>query len=114
VRLVTGALLATALMGSLGPTSARAADRCGTVEGYQPNGGVVASRELAVRVAGLYLAHAYGAGVVRREMPLRAIRRGDIWFVEGTLRGGPHTKGGVAQITLCRSNGRVLQMDHEK
>jgi hypothetical protein len=103
------------LAACLGAPVAEAETRCAGPAGeHLPREGVVPTSTLAVKLAVLYLSEVYGAPAIEQQSPLRAILRGEIWLVEGTLPDRPGTKGGVAQIELCRANGRVLGMSHGK
>jgi hypothetical protein len=99
------------------PASAKADERCaGPLEKYNPPSGMVANQSVAVAIARTYLSALYGADHIKRELPLIAELRRDVWHVEGSFknRGAPRMKGGVAIIEICKSNGRVLSVIHEK
>jgi len=61
------------------------------------------------------VAYAYLKGVYpndRHLRPMTATSTDGVWTVNGTLPSG--SVGGVAGITLCQSNGRVLEIAHGK
>lgn len=78
------------------------------VEFYRPDGGVINSRQIAEDVAVPMLRAAYPGD--KHLQPLNADLRDGIWHVYGTLPAG--SAGGVAEIYLCQSNGRVLKIIH--
>lgn len=78
--------------------------------GHEPTGGVVSSESIAKDVAYRYLKAVYPND--RHLRPMIATLSNGVWTVNGTLP-GPST-GGVAGIALCQSNGRVLEITHEK
>ena len=88
--------------------------RCASrVDFYQPPEGIVSTPESAARVAEIYLTLRYGAPLMRRELPLKARLERGVWLVQGKdLPQG--FAGGVAEIQICRSNGRVLRVVHGK
>lgn len=77
---------------------------------YQPTSGVVSSAQVAKSIASTYLSAAYQSS--RQAEPLVSSLRNGVWFVHGTLPKG--TAGGVGEVLLCQSNGRVLQLSHGK
>nr|WP_253950701.1 NTF2 fold immunity protein [Novosphingobium sp. SG751A] len=79
---------------------------------YQPEGGVIPSDAIAKNIANTYLSEVYGAQTIRAEFPLTAKIQDGVWTVEGNLPRGK--LGGVAVIRLCRRNGTVLSIIHEK
>lgn len=86
--------------------------RCsGSVKGYQPAKGLVGDRSVALKIAGIYLSAIYGAEI-EDEKPLKVSVRDGVWHVEGTIR--PGWKGGVAEIEICQTTGRVLSVRHGK
>jgi len=73
---------------------------------------MVASESVVLDVARIYLSAIYGAGQIKNEMPLKAKIRMGVWHIEGSLKAG--FDGGVAEIEICKSNGRVLSVIHSK
>ncbi len=88
--------------------------RCASrVDFYQPPQGIVSTPEAAARVAEIYLTPIYGAPLIQEELPLKARLERGVWVIKGKdLPQGFF--GGVAEIHICRSNGRVLRVIHGK
>jgi hypothetical protein len=72
------------------------------------NAGVVSSESVAIAVAYAYLKVVYPDD--RHLRPMRASLEHGVWTVNGTLPKG--WIGGVAGISICQSNGRVLEIAH--
>ncbi len=83
-----------------------------TVSQFQPKAGVVGSAETAKTVAIAYLKPIYGAELIEGQKPFKVSFRDGVWTVRGSLPAG--MDGGVAEISICRRNGSVLQVHHEK
>jgi hypothetical protein len=79
---------------------------------HQPKRGVIPTEAIAKNIANIHLSEVYGARTIRAEFPLNAKIENGVWTVEGSLQRGKD--GGVAIIRLCRSNGAVLSIIHEK
>jgi hypothetical protein len=74
----------------------------------------VPDAKTAILVARAILMPIYGEEL-RAEEPLRATLKNGRWAVEGSLNcGGQTCKGGVAEISISKSDGRVLAIDHGK
>jgi hypothetical protein len=65
----------------------------------------------AIKVAEAILTPIYGKEVLKKEKPLIAILKGNIWTVTGTLH---YEKGGVASIQIQKSDCKVLFTWHGK
>jgi hypothetical protein len=94
-----------------GPTDPRCAAQVGF---YQPEAGMVGDASLARKIAELYLVSIYGVDTIKDELPLRVLLRRGVWHVAGSWTNVPGQKGGVAEIDICRSNGKVLRVVHGK
>lgn len=80
--------------------------RCrGSLESFQPEGGMLPTREVAERIARSYLRSLYGS-VFRDEEPLETRLERGVWTISTILPEG--AIGGTIEISICRSNGRVL------
>lgn len=79
---------------------------------YQPKAGVIPTGAVAKDIATTYLRQIYGAEQIRNESPFIAMLRDGVWTVEGSVP--PGADGGAAIIRLCRRNGMVLSIIHEK
>jgi len=74
------------------------------------HGGVVNSSGAAKTIAWTYMVTFYPYPWVRNELPLEARLHNGVWHVSGTLPEG--SAGGVAELEICQSNGRVLEVRH--
>lgn len=81
-------------------------------QGYRPPNGFVPDESTAVRVAEAVLRPIYGEEKIKKERPFSAKLEGDIWTVTGHLDEGYH--GGVAEIRIAKSDGRILEVGHGK
>lgn len=72
--------------------------------------GVVNTERVAKNIAHTYLKVVYPED--RHLRPMRVTLSNGVWTVNGTLPKG--LVGGVAGITICQSNGRVLEIAHGK
>ncbi len=101
---------------SLSSMSARCAE--GTekyVEGkhsFVPASGFVPNKETAMKIAEAVWLPIYGKEVLDHEKPFEATLEGDLWHVEGFLPEG--WKGGVAEIEINKSDGKVSRVSHGK
>jgi hypothetical protein len=79
-----------------------------------PAAGAVPDARTALVIAKAILTPIYGEEL-RGEEPFRATLKGDRWTVQGTLNcGGRFCKGGVAEIEIAKSDGRVVSISHGK
>src|SRR3990167_5164027 len=78
------------------------------VASFQPKTGVVGSAETAKSVAMIYLKPVYGTKQIEGQRPFKATLRDGVWIVTGSLPRG--LDGGVAHISICRRNGKVLRI----
>jgi hypothetical protein len=112
-RIATVAVAAIISVGTATAAIGQPGIRCADpVQRYQPASGMVASRSVALDIARTYLSTIYGQDQTKSEMPLKAELRMGVWHVEGSLK--PGRDGGVAEIEICKSNGRVLSVMHGK
>ena len=105
MRIVVSAVLATTLI-----TSAAMAQ---SPFNYRPPKGVVPDANTAVRIAEAVLSPIYGADKIKREEPFRAISDGEVWHVRGDMH-CDRCLGGVAEIEISKTDGRVLRIGHGK
>jgi hypothetical protein len=75
---------------------------------------VVPTADVAVQIARAILISIYGEEAIRREEPLTAELRGDMWEVMGTLHCPAESicNGGVVEISIVRADGRVIRIEH--
>ena len=80
--------------------------------GYVPDG------VTAVRIAEAVLAPLYSQEELQRERPFGAHLNEGVWTVLGSIQPtqtpGDERLGGVAVVEICRSDGRILSVIHEK
>ncbi|GAA0534712.1 hypothetical protein FHS83_003095 [Rhizomicrobium palustre] len=79
---------------------------------YTPPQGFVPDERTAISVAEAILTPIYGSNKIRSERPFKAMLKGDVWVVSGSLPRG--WGGGVAVIELRKDDGRVLRVSHGK
>jgi hypothetical protein len=77
----------------------------------------VPDAETAVMVGEKALIKVYGSKQILSERPFTAVLDGDVWTVYGALYRGSkrHTEpcvGGVAQVEIRKTSGRILNMQH--
>jgi hypothetical protein len=73
--------------------------------------GFVATKEMAIKLAEIYLIDIYGERV-KTKFPLKAILKDEIWYVIGSLPTG--YDGGVPVIKISKLSGAVLGYIHFK
>lgn len=83
----------------------------GPVDPYRDAEPVIPSEKPARAIASAYIVNRFGQASLDRQLPLNVTAQADTWTVAGTLpnRRDQISIGGVAQIILCRENGRVLR-----
>jgi hypothetical protein len=81
-------------------------------EGYRPPDGFIPNANTAIRVAEAVLSPIFGEEKIQKERPFSAKLEGDIWTVSGHL--DKDYFGGVAEIRIAKSDGRVLAVSHGK
>ena len=75
----------------------------------------VPDEKTAVQIAEAVLVGQFGEERVKAQLPLRGSNSyGDIWVVQGTQPGPPHTGGGMAVIINKHSGCIVNVMEHMK
>ena len=74
--------------------------------------GLIPDAKTAYHVSYPILSAVYGENVIKRERPLKiSLVNERFWHIEGTLHA---TQGGVASMTLDKTDGRVLVLFHTK
>ena len=86
----------------------------GAENAFHPARGFVPDQSTAIAIARAVLIPIYGANRIKSEEPFMAIRKGDVWIVNGTLRCAPNCLGGTASVSLSASDGRILNLLHSK
>jgi NTF2 fold immunity protein len=77
-----------------------------------PPAGYVPDAKTAVRIAEAIWIPIYGAKTLADEKPFVATRRGDVWYVHGTMP--KNTPGGTAEAEIDTRSGRILRVSHGK
>ncbi|APV48322.1 hypothetical protein BWI17_00660 [Betaproteobacteria bacterium GR16-43] len=80
---------------------------------YVPPNGYVPDAETAVQIAVAVWSPIYGREKIEQEKPYRAVLKGDVWTVVGSLPSA-YQLGGVAEIEISKKDGRVLRVTHGK
>ena len=81
-------------------------------QNYRPAGGYVPDKRTAISIAVAVLTPIYGRKQIPSEMPFSAELRGNRWFVYGYLPAG--YDGGVAEISISKTTGEILSVNHGK
>jgi hypothetical protein len=92
-----------------------AAAQTGDIYNYKPEGGYVNKSEIAIAIANIILNSIYSERIIIAEQPLIAkLNPNDIWVVTGSFkqRPGTYISGGVAEIWISKSDGRILRVSH--
>lgn len=79
-----------------------------------PNNSIVSlelSKEIAIKLAEIYLVNIYGERVLKQK-PWVIEYNDDNWIVKGQLPKG--MLGGVAEIEIRRTDGKILRYTHGK
>lgn len=103
---------AALLIGSFVVTAASQTAQEGS---FRPTDGFVPNSDTAVKIAEAVLIPVYGEATIKRERPLTATRKGNVWTVAGTLNcGAPQCLGGTAVVKISKTSGEILFMTHYK
>ena len=81
-------------------------------KGWMPAEGVVPDTTTAERIAEVIFVRFYGAEEIDREKPFRTSMKDGVWIVEGSLPRG--MLGGVAEIHISKTDGRILYLFHSR
>jgi hypothetical protein len=81
-----------------------------------PVNGYVPDELTAVSIAGAVWIPVYGADKMKGEEPFHAELQDDVWTVKGTLQQKPGyiVKGGTAHAKISKTDGRIIDVWHEK
>ncbi|MFC0130977.1 hypothetical protein CR105_05165 [Massilia eurypsychrophila] len=80
--------------------------------GYVPKEGFIPDRRTAIAVAIAVLIPIYGEEEVRENRPFVATLKGGKWTVTGSLP--KNMVGGVPEVQLSKSNGKILKISAGK
>jgi hypothetical protein len=81
---------------------------------YRPESGYVSTPKMAAEIAEILAKNVYGAAQIEKQKPYLVTRKGSQWIVRGSFPSNPGLKGGVFEVRLSASDGRVLRMIHGK
>jgi hypothetical protein len=79
---------------------------------YNPPGGIVSSKETAIRMAEVVLGPIYGEANIAAQRPFVATLKAGVWLVSGTLPAD--MLGGTAYIEIAQADGRVITVSHSQ
>jgi hypothetical protein len=77
-----------------------------------PAKGFVPNEQTAIQIAIAVWSPIYGAENIEQKRPFRAVLRGEVWAVEGSLP--PNYRGGVPLAEISKKDGRILRVTHGK
>ena len=77
---------------------------------YIPPNGVIPDSKTAIRMAEAILEPIYGTDQIKKEQPLSAILKDNVWTITGTLPKGE--LGGTAIVEISKSDGQVKRISH--
>ncbi|NTW31131.1 MAG: hypothetical protein HGB12_00595 [Bacteroidetes bacterium] len=76
--------------------------------------GIVPDEKTAADIAYIYLKNIYGEQSIRNELPLIVFSVNSYWFIEGTFKDEGMSNGGVAEILINKTDGKVIHVSHGK
>ena len=77
---------------------------------FECNGGVVANKETAIRIAEAILFPVYGESAIRGQQPYQVTLKDGKWIVDGTVR--PGFAGGSFHIIILQRDARVVKIGY--
>ena len=78
---------------------------------FEYNGGVVADKETAIRIAEAILSPVYGEKAIREQQPYQVTLKDGKWTVDATAAPPGHF-GGRFHIVILQVDGRVLEIGY--
>jgi len=78
---------------------------------FECNGGAVADKETAIRIAEAILSPVYGEKAIREQQPYQVTLKDGKWTVDGTAAPPGHF-GGRFHIVILQVDGRVLEIGY--
>ena len=79
---------------------------------YKPVSRYVSDEETAIKIAVAVWLPIYGKEKIEKEKPYKAMLKGGIWYVNGSLPKG--WVGGVAEAEIAKDDGRIIRISHGK
>ena len=83
----------------------------------KPAAGYVPDEETAIKIAVAVWTPIYGREKIEREKPYTAVLENGIWHISGSLhkgRDGGRVVGGVAEVEIDKTDGRIIRISHGK
>jgi len=77
---------------------------------FECNGGVVADKETAIRIAEAILFPVYGENAIRGQRPYQVTLNDGKWTVDGTVR--PGFVGGSFHVVILQRDARVVEIGY--
>lgn len=77
---------------------------------HRVTGNLVVNVETATAIAKAVAIEIYGVEIITDELPLVAVRKGNVWHVRGHIP--PNTPGGVVEVWISVKDGRILRLTH--
>jgi NTF2 fold immunity protein len=78
---------------------------------FECNGGVVADKETAIRIAEAILSPVYGEKAIREQRPYQVTLKDGKWTVDGTIP--PGFVRGSFHIVILQSDGRIIEIGYD-
>ncbi len=78
---------------------------------FECNGGVVADKETAIRIAEAILFPVYGENAIRGQQPYQVTLKDGQWAVDGMVR--PGFVGGRFHIVILQRDARVVEIGYQ-
>lgn len=78
----------------------------------QPPVGPVFDEAAAIKIAITSWERIYGKEKIEQQKPYRAVLKGNVWHVSGSLPSG--SKGGVAEAEIRKTDGHLINVWHGK
>jgi hypothetical protein len=81
-------------------------------DNFVPKSGYVDKPEVAVGIAEAVAFGFYGRSEIEKQRPYLVKRLSDRWVIQGSWLYGSNVKGGVFEIEVASSDGKILRMMH--
>jgi len=78
---------------------------------FECNGGVVADKETAIRIAEAILSPVYGEKAIREQRPYQVTLKDGKWTVDGTIP--PGFVRGSFHIVILQLDGRIIEIGYD-
>jgi len=81
---------------------------------YDFSKGLIPDKETAEKIAEIIFVNIYGEKIKSEKPFVGTLVDGNVWFVRGSLDPKYKGFGGVASISICKKDGRILRVYHGK